>query len=63
MKNGNVLGTGSAGGTYQFEQIGASSTGVESGKIAEVVIFSSFLNSENATNVRNDIVERVGITI
>ena len=63
LKNGTVLGTGSAGGTYQFEQIGASSTGIQIGKIAEVVVFSSFLSSADATKVRNDIAERVGITI
>ena len=65
LKNGDSIGTGTGAGTFNFQQIGASSGGSAptTAAIYEVVIFSSTLSSADATNVRNDIADRNSITL
>jgi hypothetical protein len=65
LKNGDAIGTGTGAGTFNFQQIGASSGGSAptTAAIYEVVIFSSTLSSADVTNVRNDIADRNGITL
>ena len=63
LKNGTTLGTSSGAGTFAFQQIGASSNGVTSGEIHEVVVFSRLLSSGDATSVRENIATRNSITL
>ena len=64
-KNGSVIGTGTGAGTFNFQQIGASSGGSAptTAAIYEVVIFSDSLSGADATLVRNNIASRNSITI
>jgi hypothetical protein len=64
-RNGVSLGTGTGAGSFNFEQIGAS-TGASSlttATIFEVVIFSSILSSTDQAKVRNDIADRNSISL
>ena len=64
IRNGTQVGTASSqAGTFEANQIGASSNGLTSAEIHEVVIFSKSLTSDEALSVRQDIATRNSITL